>query len=331
MKDIILYGCGGTFQKVLPFLMRNDHVIAVIDRHQTFWGRKNMGIPIISLEDYCSIPEYRCCEIVLTVNEANEESVQKELEKKGITNFVNYSQYLYHCLPERIVSYTSPAQYEDVILYNVFHDFDDIFYIDVGSNSPDIGSVTKLFYDQKGAHGINIDPLEDMMAITKCERRRDINICAGVGNEEKIVDFYVQGGMSTVLPQNIDNKCFRKMCTIPIITLEKICDDHLTIDQKICFLKIDVEGAEREVLEGANFHKYRPMVIVMEATLPNTMIPCHDDWEDILIENKYHYVFSYGVNRYYVADECAFLDDRFISVPELEIKYNILNIFNISV
>lgn len=151
MKDIILYGCGGTFRKVLPFLTRDNHVAAVIDRHSNFWGRKNLGIPIISLEEYCSVAEYRRCEIVLTVNEANEGSVRKELIKRKITNFTSYSQFLYHCPPERIVSYTSPAQYEDVILYNVFHNFDDIFYIDVGSNSPDIGSVTKLFYDLKGA------------------------------------------------------------------------------------------------------------------------------------------------------------------------------------
>ena len=50
---------------------------------------------------------------------------------------------------------------EDLILWQILEDVDHGFYIDVGANSPDIYSVTKLFYEN-GWNGINIEPLPDM-------------------------------------------------------------------------------------------------------------------------------------------------------------------------
>ena len=126
------------------------------------------------------------------------------------------------------------------------------------------------------------------------------------------------------MEENIDSLYYKEKRTVPITTLKKICDKYISENQEIAFLKIDVEGLEREVLEGADFTKYRPQVIVMEATLPNTDIPCYDKWEDILIDNGYHFVFTHGVNRYYVADEHKELDSRFIPVKQLLSKYRIL-------
>ena len=40
--------------------------------------------------------------------------------------------------------------------------------------------------------------------------------------------------------------------------------------QTIHFLKIDVEGAEAEVLEGLNLERIRPWIIVIEANEPNS-------------------------------------------------------------
>ena len=91
----------------------------------------------------------------------------------------------------------------------------------------------------------------------------------------------------------------------------------------ISFLKIDVEGAEEGVLNGADFVRYRPWIVVMESTRPNTDVPSYMEWEQILLSQQYHFAFSYGVNRYYVADEKKELDERFLSPQELRKLYRI--------
>ena len=65
-------------------------------------------------------------------------------KKLDINSFTTYSQ----CL-------------EDFILYCVFYDIENGFYIDVGANDPNDISVSKYFY-LDGWHGINIEPLPDM-------------------------------------------------------------------------------------------------------------------------------------------------------------------------
>lgn len=320
MRQIVCYGAGQLFKRVAPIIEQKMHILTVISSRGEP-GRTIFGVPVITLEQYMA--QYSKYEIIITASEDNRKEIKKDLEDAGITNYSLYYEVIDENRPkpwERVISYSD--QLEDIILYHVFHDLDEIFYIDVGSNDPTSGSVTKLLYDLKNAHGINIEPLRDLVDRANYERKKDINICVGLGAMDGVLDFFVQGGLSSVLEKNITEH-FEKKITIPITTLEKVCDENVPSNQQITFLKIDVEGYERNVLLGANFQKYRPMVIVMEATLPNTMIPCHDEWEDILTDNQYHYVFSYGVNRYYVADEHSELDTRFISMLEILSKYDV--------
>ena len=54
-------------------------------------------------------------------------------------------------------------------------------------------------------------------------------------------------------------------------TLAKFCETHdLGI---IDFLKIDVEGAEGDVLFGGDWERFRPKVVVAEAVAPMTSEP----------------------------------------------------------
>ncbi len=69
------------------------------------------------------------------------------------------------------------------------------------------------------------------------------------------------------------------------------------VDTEIDFLKIDVEGGEKNVLLGADYKKYRPRIILIEATIPfraaqdyrynpEAIASC-DEWEYILCEAGY--------------------------------------------
>jgi SAM-dependent methyltransferase len=81
------------------------------------------------------------------------------------------------------------------------------------------------------------------------------------------------------------------------------------------FLKIDVEGAEADVLAGADFRTQRPWLVVIESTAPLTRIARHADWEHVLVDAGYRYVWADGFNRYYVAQEHADLARHFDRPP----------------
>src|SRR5260370_3332580 len=77
------------------------------------------------------------------------------------------------------------------------------------------------------------------------------------------------------------------------------------------FLKIDVEGHEAEVLDGMDFTRFRPWILVIEATEPNTRTPTHQKWDHLVRDAGYQFVFTDVLNRYYVANEHAELVSNF--------------------
>lgn len=216
------------------------------------------------------------------------------------------------------MKFESYAQHgEDIILYCALKDVEKGFYIDVGANDPVVLSVTKAFYD-RGWHGINIEPLNDVYAKLQAERPRDINLCIGCGEEHGILDLYECDMLSTFsvaeatrqkLPEN-------KKKSHPIWTLSEVYENYCP-QSTVHFCKVDVEGYEREVLLGVkDWRKFRPWIFVMEATLPRTRTTCHEQWEQILLDNDYIFAFKYGINRYYVAAEKEYLVDNFAKVNQ---------------
>jgi len=200
--------------------------------------------------------------------------------------------------------FVSHAQcFEDWILFCALEDVQDGFYIDVGANDPSFYSVTKAFYDM-GWNGINIEPLKCEYKKLCLERPRDINLNIGVGSESASLELFIAGAYSTCDPETarllLDFDEVEKEI-IPVKRLSDVLDEHLKDNERIIhFCKIDVEGFERNVLEGMDFKKYRPLIFVMEAVIPGTLTPCHDKWEDILLDNRYGMCFASGFNRYYV-------------------------------
>ena len=187
---------------------------------------------------------------------------------------------------------------EDLILWQILSGVEKGFYIDVGANSPDVYSVTKLFYEN-GWNGINIEPLPDMFNELVAERERDINLNIGIGNTEDTMILHIDGVCSTFSNEVVADQHLEDRATmqIEIDTLANVLTYYAP--QEIHFCKIDVEGFEREVLEGMDWN-YRPWVFCMESTKPNTDIPCHEEWEHILIENGYALKYAHGINRYYI-------------------------------
>ncbi|RPI77641.1 MAG: FkbM family methyltransferase, partial [Planctomycetaceae bacterium] len=101
---------------------------------------------------------------------------------------------------------------------------------------------------------------------------------------------------------------------VRVETLESICERHAA--QCIDFLSVDVEGHERQVLTGGDWKRFRPRVVVIEATRPHSTEPSHRDWEPLLLEADYLFAAFDGLNRYFVR-----VEDRAL-LPLLETPVN---------
>ena len=101
--------------------------------------------------------------------------------------------------------------------------------------------------------------------------------------------------------------------TRPVTTLSALCEANApaTFD----FLKIDVEGAEADVLVGADFRRFRPKVIVVEAYKPISMEPAFGEWEPLLADQGYSLAWDDELNRYYVAHEAEALAGALAAGP----------------
>jgi hypothetical protein len=93
--------------------------------------------------------------------------------------------------------------------------------------------------------------------------------------------------------------------------------------RSIEFLKIDVEGWEKEVLCGLDLKKHRPIIILIEATYQCSTIPSHTDWEHLLLNNDYQFVYFDGLNRFYVAAEQAELEEHFANPPNVHDRFKL--------
>lgn len=206
------------------------------------------------------------------------------------------------------MSFVSYAQnFEDVLLWRALGHVKNGFYIDIGANDPEQHSVTKAFYE-RGWYGVNVEPLGQYRQAFQEQRPRDINLCVAAGAEEgEITLFEVPAvpGWASAEPQVArahEQDGFELLAhTVPLRTLRSICAEHVSYD--IHFLKIDVEGHEEQVLRGMDFARWRPWIVVIEATLPNSRTTNHETWEAIVTGHRYRFAYFDGLNRYYVADE----------------------------
>lgn len=213
---------------------------------------------------------------------------------------------------------TSYAQaLEDVLLFRAFRNIGSGFYIDVGANDPVTDSVTKMFYES-GWTGINIEASPFWYDRLVADRPRDtnLNVAASDSNSRVVFHEIVGTGLSTTIDEFAANHAAagheRRSYEVECRTLESICSEYAA--DEIHFLKIDVEGAECSVIKGADFTRFRPWVVLVEATQPLSDIPSHQDWTGFLENSGYKFVLFDGLNRFYVADEKAELR-RFFSFP----------------
>lgn len=202
---------------------------------------------------------------------------------------------------------TSYAQKgEDVLLRRIF-DRSNGFYVDMGAAHPEIHSVTKYFYD-RGWQGINIEPLPQAAEHLRHARPRDTTIQCAIGAEAGEADLFVSTKAPGLTSLDPDISQVHKQDGYPMTRSTTLVERLDTILDQYCttpidFLKIDAEGFEQAAVESMDFDRWRPRVVVIEATWPLTDTPSHQGWEPLIIRAGYQLAQFDGLNRFYAQDE----------------------------
>lgn len=180
-------------------------------------------------------------------------------------------------------------------------------YIDVGAGHPIADNVSFWFYE-RGWQGLVVEPQPELAALYQRLRPRDILVRGLVGRQCGEVDFHVVDrlhGLSTTTETYAQRAhafgVGYRTVRMSVTTLANLCErlELASID----FLKIDVEGAEGDVLFGGDWKRFRPKVIVAEAVTPIASEPSWQDWEPFLLAQGYRFALFDTLNRFYVAQE----------------------------
>ena len=150
------------------------------------------------------------------------------------------------------------------------------------------------------------------------QRPFDTNLAIAVSDGSEGAELYEIAGTGlstlfhTIAQQHIEAGFSTRVFNVPTRTLSDVLRQFAPSD--IHFLKIDVEGAEHLVLRAADFDRFRPWIVLVEATHPMTQQPSYEAWEATLLNAGYDFAYFDGLNRFYVAKEHSELS-KLVAVP----------------
>jgi FkbM family methyltransferase len=167
------------------------------------------------------------------------------------------------------ISYSQEG--EDLVINRFLGQKKKGFYIDIGAHHPKRFSNTYMFY-RLGWRGINIDAMPGSMQLFEEQRPKDINLELGVSKQQGELLYYMfnEPALNTFSESEAIKKDGLRNYKIiekrPVTTypLVEILDKHISREQVIDFMSIDVEGLELDVVVSNDWEKYRPQFILVE-------------------------------------------------------------------
>ncbi|RFA16548.1 hypothetical protein B7R22_03485 [Subtercola boreus] len=212
-------------------------------------------------------------------------------------------------VPDLNVSFAQNG--EDIVLWRALGHVEGGVYLDVGANDPTDDSVTRKFYDA-GWSGIAVEPNPAYAAAFRAERPRDtvFEAVASDSADETMQLHLIEGtGLSTLIDgisaDHAQSGFSVRDIEVPVISLDHAIEQAGLAERDLHFLSIDTEGAEAQVLASLDFTRFRPWVLVIEATAPMSTKRVHEGWSGIVERAGYEFCFFDGLSRFYVASERA--------------------------
>jgi len=193
---------------------------------------------------------------------------------------------------------------EDFLIAAFFPDVEVGHYVDVGAGHPEELSVTKLLYD-RGWSGINIEPIPELAAALRAERPRDVTLQVAVAATAGHATFrqYTGWGLSTLNAEMVVEHETHPTSwteqytdyTVETVTLAGVIEENPL--PHVHVLKLDVEGAEHDVLSGVDWDAFQPELLCIETD------HMREDWFPLLHDAGYERVFHDGLNAYLLAHD----------------------------
>lgn len=219
------------------------------------------------------------------------------------------------------MSFVSYAQnFEDVMLWRALKHVENGFYIDIGAQHPVVDSVSLAFYEH-GWRGVHVEPTQQYSNLLRAARPDESVFQLAIGNQNKRLTFFEfeDTGLSTAdaevarTHQANGFKCRETL--VPILSLDALLQQVGARD--IHWLKVDVEGLEKEVLESWESSSSLPWIVVVESTRPRSQERTHQNWEFLLFGKGYSHVYFDGLNQFYISPEHPELAKAFDSPPNV--------------
>jgi FkbM family methyltransferase len=190
------------------------------------------------------------------------------------------------------------------MLWRALKDVDNGFYIDIGAQDPVVDSVSLAFYEH-GWRGINVEPNSYYAEMLRTARPDEVVEQAAISNESKMLMFFEfpNTGLSTadsvIAHEHLSAGFEMAVTTVPSISVDDLLKKHATY-RPIHWMKIDVEGFEKQVLESWRYSEIRPWIVVVESTKPLSQALSHREWEALILAKDYKFVYFDGLNRFYI-------------------------------
>lgn len=217
-----------------------------------------------------------------------------------------------------MVSYAQ--NFEDVMLWRALKDIENGFYIDIGANDPVIDSVSLAFYE-RGWRGVHIEPMPQYAGKLRDARPDERVEQIAIGRQDgSIVFFEIEDtGLSTaeaeVAEQHRKKGFAVTETTVDVRPLSAILNQYN--DRPIHWMKIDVEGLEKEVIESWDDAVARPWILVIESTRPLTTEETYLEWEADILAKGYGFAYFDGLNRFYIHETHQDLLKHFSTPPNV--------------
>lgn len=219
------------------------------------------------------------------------------------------------------MSFTSYAQnFEDVMLWRALGHLEHGFYIDIGAQDPVTDSVSLAFY-QHGWRGVHVEPTAQYSRALREARPDEDVLQVAIGPGRGPMAFYeFEGtGLSTGDPSIAASHQAQGYgaveTAVAVLSMDALLDRYG--NRPVHWLKLDVEGFEKGVLESWRESPVRPWILVVESTLPMSHVASHDEWEGLVLAKGYSFAWFDGLNRFYVHSDHLDLKSSFDRPPNV--------------
>lgn len=194
---------------------------------------------------------------------------------------------------------------EDGVLWWIFADRRNGFYVDVGCHHPFRLSNTAALHIYNDWRGINIDVDERAIRAFQQARPDDVNLCLAIAGSsgEMEVAFFEEGAVNSLDPAMSSSAVWAPLLKekrmVQVHPLREVLLKYVPAGQQIDFLNIDAEGLDYEILASNDFSLFRPEAIAVEVHGFDMSNPREDKAFSLLTDHGYALISHVAVTSIY--------------------------------